>query len=123
MKFEAIEDHWRVVLEFKYMILKAIPEASTRIAMLKTGEIDITEIDRQDIAQLQKAGVGAIPRPPGGYGVFYNFGGMLTPEDKRYVNGYHRTDPWKDIRVREAMSIAIDREAIIKTLESTENSH
>jgi peptide/nickel transport system substrate-binding protein len=42
------------------------------------------------------------------------FGGLLTPPDPRYKEGYHSTDPWKDIRVREAMAIAIDREAIVK---------
>jgi len=42
---------------------------------------------------------------------------METPKDPRYKQGYHLTDPWaKDIRVREAMSISIDRKAIAKGL-------
>jgi ABC-type transport system substrate-binding protein len=42
----------------------------------------------------------------------------LTPDDKRYVQGYHLKDPWADVRVREAMNIAIDRNAICKAIYS-----
>jgi ABC-type transport system substrate-binding protein len=41
---------------------------------------------------------------------------MVAPEDIRYVEGYNWKDPWTDVKVREAMSIAIDRQAILDTL-------
>jgi len=40
-KFEAYDSHWLVVPEFKYLIIRIVPEESTRVAMLKTGELDI----------------------------------------------------------------------------------
>ncbi|MFC1820636.1 ABC transporter substrate-binding protein, partial [Thermodesulfobacteriota bacterium] len=115
MKFEAFEQHWRVAPEFKYLIMRMVHEESTRAAMLKTGDIDISPISADRIPELHKAGIGASAWP-GGYIISLNFGGMVIPEDKRYVEGYSRMDPWKDIKVREAMNIAIDRKAIVKAI-------
>jgi len=39
-KMEALESHWRQVPYFKTLILKVVPEESTRLAMLRTGEAD-----------------------------------------------------------------------------------
>ena len=38
---EALESHWRVVPEFKTLNIRIIPEIATRIAMLKSKEIDL----------------------------------------------------------------------------------
>jgi peptide/nickel transport system substrate-binding protein len=117
LKFEAFEKHWRVVPEYKYIVMHIAPEESSRVAMLRTGETDVAPISFQTMTQLQKEkGITAAPWP-GGYDIFACFGGMQPPNDKRYKEGYHGSDPWaKDIRVREAMNIAIDREAIIKAI-------
>ena len=45
-------------------------------------------------------------------------GGMITPADKRYDAAYHNKDPWTDAKVRKAMTIAIDRQAICKAIYS-----
>jgi ABC-type transport system substrate-binding protein len=54
--------------------------------------------------------------PMGGAIVMVSWGGMVVPQDKRYDPAYHNKDPWVDPRVRKAMAIAIDREAICKTI-------
>jgi len=114
-KFEAYDKHWLVVPEFKYVILRVVPEETTRVAMLKTGEVDIaTELDIDKLPELEQAKLGTVILK-NSITIFLPFGGMLIPDDKRYVEGYHRMDPWKDIRVREAMNIAIDRKALVKT--------
>jgi peptide/nickel transport system substrate-binding protein len=116
LKFEAFDKHWRIVPEFKYIILQIVPEESTRIAMLRTGETDIAPISAHQMAELQKApGVNADVWP-GGYSIVGCFGGMTPPGDKRYKEGYHMKDPWVDRRVREAMALAVDREAIVKSV-------
>jgi peptide/nickel transport system substrate-binding protein len=114
-KYEAVEDHWRVVPEFKYLVIKLIPEESTRVAMLKTGEIDATIISDSPVVDLEEGGFGIDLWPYGANGLII-FGGLCRPECKLYKEGYHNTDPWADIRVREAMSIAINRDAINKAL-------
>jgi peptide/nickel transport system substrate-binding protein len=116
LKFEAVEKHWRVVPEFKYLVIHIVPEETTGIAMLKTGNIDALPITNLQVAGLYNVpGIKLIPWP-GGYYLCKVFGGMITPKDTRYKEGYHRTDPWKDIRVRQAMTMAIDRQAIIKAI-------
>ena len=112
LTFEAVPDHWRVVPEFQYLTLKIIPEASTATAMLSTGAVDAITVNAGDIPNLEAAGFKTFT-VPGGEWVYLVFGGMVDPSDKRYVEGYSQQDPWKDVKVREAMNIAIDRQAII----------
>ncbi|MFC1934372.1 ABC transporter substrate-binding protein, partial [Chloroflexota bacterium] len=114
-KYEAFDEHWRVVPEFKYLIIRGVPEESTRVAMLTSGQIDATNISVLSTPEIPKEGF-TIANWPGAANGFMFFGGMLMPEDDRYIEGYHGQDPWVDVRVREAMNIAIDREAINKAI-------
>jgi peptide/nickel transport system substrate-binding protein len=116
MKFEALDEHWRVVPEFKQVILRIVPEETTRVAMLKTGEVDIALITAQSMADLEKAPGITVELWPGGDSILGCFGGLVPPNDPHYKEGYHHKDPWVDQRVREAMCIAIDREGIVKAV-------
>jgi peptide/nickel transport system substrate-binding protein len=116
LKYEASDKHWRLVPEFKYLYQYVVPEESTRFAMLKTKKIDLAQVTPMRIAEIEKIPELSTQLSTGGYSIHGVFGGMLTPPDPRYKKGYHRTDPWVDIRVREAMSIAIDREGIVKAV-------
>ncbi len=53
LKFQASEKHWRVVPEFKDVMVHLVPEETTRVAMLKTGKIDIAPISAQTVADLR----------------------------------------------------------------------
>jgi ABC-type transport system substrate-binding protein len=117
LKFEAVEKHWRLVPEYKYVIYQLAPEESTRVAMLKTKELDVVLIDTPRVLNdLDREPGFKTALQPGGYKPTFWFGGMLLPEDKKFVKGYHRQDPWVDVRVREAMNIAIDRKAIVDSI-------
>ena len=114
-KFEALDSHWRVVPEFKTLTVRLIPEISTTVAMLKNKEIDLAGVPADQLADLKTAGLGTEVYG-GGINLIVQWGGITIPEDSRYDPAYHNKDPWTDIRVRKAMTIAIDRQAICKTI-------
>jgi len=116
LKCEAVENHWRVVPEFKYLVMKKIPEESTRVAMLQTGQIDACLIGPTSVAKLSEEDFN-IDKQWGGANSMIWPGNFLQKDDKRYVEGYHNTDPWADVRVRQAMNLAINRDAMNKTFE------
>ncbi len=89
VKFEAVENHWRQTPEFKYLTIKGVPELSTRLAMLKTGVADFTEVPMDKVAELEDAELHFKNRAGVGHsGVV--LGGMVLPTRE----GYDPTVPW-----------------------------
>jgi len=117
LKFEAVPNHYRVVPEFQYLVMKLVPEETTRISMLKAGQIDATAISAVNKPELAAAGF-KVESQGGGAHSFIVFGNVKLPEDPRFVQGKTNTDPWMDVRVRQAMNISIDRKAINDTFEA-----
>jgi peptide/nickel transport system substrate-binding protein len=117
VKLEAKDSHWRVVPEFRTLTLRALPETSTLIAALKNKEIDLASVPAEQLADLKATGLATEVSPFGGGGIIgIAWGGIAIPEDDRYDPDYHNKDPRVDSRVRKAMTIAIDRESICKTI-------
>jgi len=114
--YEAADEHWRAVPEYKFLIIKAVPEESTRVAMLKTGDITATFISEPSMLDLESSSDVKIDIWNYGCNSAIMFGGLSRPGTTYYQEGYNNQDPWADIRVREAMSIAIDRDAINEAL-------
>jgi peptide/nickel transport system substrate-binding protein len=101
---EAYEGYWRKVPSIKRIVIKGVPEATTRLAMLKRGEADLA-------AALQGAVAEEVQRDPN-----------LRLVDTRHPSIFwlefaEQWDPksvWADIRVRQAVNYALDRDAINK---------
>jgi len=108
---EAIEDHWRVVPEFENLIFREVPELMTRVAMLKTGEADIIQITPDQAVSLQGDGFDIVT-VPNVETLSLALMGQWLPS----VETYDPDLPWLDIRVREAMNLAINREEIAELL-------
>ncbi|MDO8672097.1 MAG: ABC transporter substrate-binding protein, partial [Dehalococcoidia bacterium] len=53
MELEAVESHWRAVPKFKNITLLNVPEESTRVAMLKTGELDMAAVSPDSVPGLK----------------------------------------------------------------------
>lgn len=88
----------------KTLVFQLVPELSTRIAGLRTGEFDIiTEVPPD-----QATAVGKMPNAKVVGGPIANIYGMFFDE----VND----SPMKDPRIRKALSLAIDRQKLVKTL-------
>jgi peptide/nickel transport system substrate-binding protein len=99
---EANEGYWRKIPSVKRLVFKMVPESTTRMAMLKRGEVDIAYL--LDVPQAQE-----VKRDPnlklafsGGIAIFY----------LDFLEQWDPKSPWNDRRVRLAANYAIDRQAL-----------
>jgi peptide/nickel transport system substrate-binding protein len=107
IRFEANPNHWRQTPHFKNLVLKLVPEASTRLAMLKRGEVDIIDVPLSFKKEIQGLPLTVI-RATDAFSSYLFFSGMY----QRTAPGYDAKLPWRDLRVRKALNLAIDRQAI-----------
>ena len=100
MELSAVTDHWREGTPTVATIrLRKVPEESTRIAALKTGEADIITVSRENVPEIRDAGLQVFLR------------------EGQAIVGFYFHQQWEDvpiadIRVREAMNLAVNREEL-----------
>jgi ABC-type transport system substrate-binding protein len=131
---EAVLNHWRKTPAFKSLRVLEIPEASSRVGMLETGQADIGIVDLKDIKRLEQKGLKVVD--VGAYGIqsVYMSGNYWQEKDRdgnvifpRPGFKPDKDHPWigdprdpaqmeKARKVRWALSYAIDREAINDTV-------
>jgi len=99
---EAHEQYWRKAPSVRRLMFKVVPDASTRLAMLKRGEADIGYSIRGALAE-------EIRRTPGL--TLKATGGAFT-EWITIIDQWDPKSPWADRRVRLAANLAINRPAI-----------
>jgi ABC-type transport system substrate-binding protein len=105
IEYEAVDyPHWRGMPKYKKLLILLVPEESTRVSMVRTGEAAIASISPEAI-QEAKAGKLKVMSVPATMQAIYQFWGLYQPQFKN--------SPLADVRVREALSLAIDRQAII----------
>ncbi len=99
---EANESYWRKMPSVKRLVYKSVPEATTRVAMLKRGEVDLAYLlDAPQALELKRDPNFKLAFS-GGIGTFYlDFLDQADPKS-----------PWHDRRVRLAASHAMDRKAL-----------
>jgi peptide/nickel transport system substrate-binding protein len=116
--FGAVPQHWRETGRFKSLVIRRIPDQSARLAMLRAGEIDITEIPFKLKREVDAAGL-QILRIPGAAIYHVQLGGQVLPTRETF----DPTVPWvgdpKDpasqeraLKVRQAMNLAVDKRAV-----------
>jgi peptide/nickel transport system substrate-binding protein len=104
IKLEAVGPHWRTgIPRYKTVYIRLIPEETTRVAMLRQGKLDIADISADRVAEVRKAG----------------FPVKIKSADA-LVNCWW-IEPWgngplADLRVREALNVAIDRKEIAEVI-------
>ena len=103
---EAFEGYWRKVPAIKRLVFKVIPDEATRLAALQRGEIDIAYSIRGELAEELKRTPGLTIKAAVGSAPFW----LYFPEQ------WDANSPWYDQRVRQAVSLAIDRKAMNEAL-------
>jgi peptide/nickel transport system substrate-binding protein len=99
---EAFEGYWRKMPSVKRVVFKMVPESTTRLAMLKRGEVDIAYLLEAPQAIELKRDPNLRLAFSGGIAVFFlDFLDMWDPKS-----------PWADQRVRLAASLALDRRSL-----------
>ena len=103
---EANEQYWRKIPSVKRVVLKAVPDEVTRATMLKRGEIDVGYTFRGAVAEDIRRTGGLTLKPVRFYGEQW----LLFTEQ------WDPKSPWADRRVRLAVNLAIDRQAMNESL-------
>jgi len=104
---EANESYWRKMPSVKRLVFKSVPEATTRAAMLKKGEVDIAYLlDAPTALELK--------RDPN---LKLAFSGAIGIHFVDFFDQWDPKSPWADKRVRLAAMEAID----LRSLNEAEN--
>src|SRR5215471_14411378 len=102
VELEAFTGYWRRVPNVKTLIMKSVPEATTRAVMVKTGEADIAYV-------LDGPDAEAMQHTPGIQVVSSKHASMFWIE---FTEQWDPKSPWHDIRLRQAVNYALDRQRI-----------
>ncbi len=98
---QAVENHWRLgTPKYKTVRFKKVPEESTRIAMLKTGEADVISVSRERAPEVKSAGMNVFVKAR------WSILGVYFHEQWR------SEVPISKLKVRQALSHAINREEL-----------
>jgi peptide/nickel transport system substrate-binding protein len=102
MQLEAVDRHWAYgVPKFKTVTLLLVPEESTRLAQLRTGEADIIAVSRERVPEVKAAG----------FNVFSKLNDQVVVV---YMQQQWDAVPIADKRVRQALNLALDKEALMQ---------
>ena len=103
---EAFDGYWRKTPAVKRIVMKVIPDETTRLAALKRGEIDIAYSIRGELAEDLRRTPGLALKAV----VLQASNWVYFPEQ------WDPKSPWHDVRVRQAANLALDRDGMNQAL-------
>jgi peptide/nickel transport system substrate-binding protein len=105
----AFDGHWADAPAVTEIIYTPITEAATRVAALLSGEVDLVQdVPVQDIVRLEQTPGIKVMRGPENRNIFFSYD--MTSE--RLASANVDDNPFSKPEVREAMALALDRDAI-----------
>jgi peptide/nickel transport system substrate-binding protein len=114
LEFDANKDYWGTVPSFDRLVLKEIPDGAARLAQIESGAVDLAQLDAELYGEAEAASLkvqsikdfgNAFLLLGGSY-----YGDPALDEDAPWIQA---DAPEKALAIREAMSLAIDRQLII----------
>ena len=121
INYELLPNHWRrnnPPPDFQKVQVRWIGEDASRSAGLLAEEIHMTELSRElGKAAVRDHGMKIISSLWPGNGNYVVFEGIYPAEAGNFDSPFKWPDlPWQNVKVREAMNRAVDRQAIIDTI-------
>jgi peptide/nickel transport system substrate-binding protein len=102
LALEAYASYWRKSPSVKRLVFKAVPDASTRLAMLKRGEVDVAYAVNGELGEEVRRTPGLTLRPTP----------FVATHWLLFADQWDPGPPWRDRRVRLAATHAVNRQAI-----------
>jgi peptide/nickel transport system substrate-binding protein len=99
---EAFDGYWRKAPSVKRLVFKGVPDATTRLAMLKRGEVDIAYAINGELGEEVRRSPGLTLRPTP----------FVATHWLLFADQWDASSPWRDRRVRLAATHAVDRQAV-----------
>lgn len=120
---DAVEDHWFQSPGFSRLIIKEIPDPAARLVQVQSGAVDIASLAGDLVGEAEAAGLD-LTSLPSTANAFIILGGSYWTHPDEWLD---RDAPWIQAdnpdagkAIREALSLAIDRELILETVLSGE---
>ena len=98
---EAFDQYWRKTPHVKRLVLRVVPDHTTRVAALKRGEVDIAFLISGELAEDVRRTPGLTLKAVFPSNHWLTFGDQWDPKS-----------PWHDKRVRLAANLALDRRTL-----------
>jgi peptide/nickel transport system substrate-binding protein len=118
LEFKAVKDHWRKAPEIDTLTVKVVPQANIAIEMAKAGEVQITDVADPNLLEGATGnGLKQFTIPGASLATVYLLGQYekaTYPESDRPA--WADKDQEKAKLVRQGLSHAINREAIVDSL-------
>lgn len=110
--YKRVANHWRQTPEYKELEFRWVPEGVTRLATLLAEEVHISDVDRALQKDASTRGMKVVSSKLHAIQHQWHFGGLYfaTPEK------LDAKVPFMDKRVRQALNLAINRQAIGQSL-------
>ncbi|MDR7556281.1 MAG: ABC transporter substrate-binding protein [Armatimonadota bacterium] len=103
MELEAFDQYWAGKPRIRRIVVRYVPDMSARVAALEAGDVDVIhDFTPQDAERIRSNPNLVFINPPSAGFIRFN---MNT-----------QRPPFNDVRVRQAMTYAIDRDAIVKQI-------
>ena len=110
--YEAVPDHWRHTPDYNQLRFRWVQEPATRLADLLTEQVHLSDIERDARPAALKKGMKVISSTQPSMFHKWFFGGLWWTEPDKL----DETLPFLDVKVRQAMNKAINRQAIADAL-------
>lgn len=105
-------DYWGTKAKFDTVVMKPIKSNPTRVAALLSGDVDmIDNVPTSDIETLKKNSDIVLAQGISNRVIYLHMDRFR--DNSPYITGTNGKNPLKDLRVRQAISMAINRPAIV----------